>query len=409
MMIQRIRLQSGRRDRRGVIAPLVAVSLLAVMGCVALVLDRLWLEAAMVELRTCAEAAALAAAGELANDDALRSDADPVSDRKRNLSRARRIARRIAARNRVAGEAVILNTDPKGDVRFGRLILRSETGRTQFLETNLEPTSVLVTALRTRSRGNPVALFIRGLTGQLVGNVAAYAEATIDNRVVGIRPFDGCPAPVLPLAILQRDSSGQRTTTWNMQIDRRAGQDRFTYDRQSGEVLPRPDGIPEIVLSSISSDQTADEANVQLIELGTNIETDRLLRQIQRGWTVEDLETTQGELRFDGRPIDLHCTAVIPTAVQSQLATTTGQNRICLLYTQHEATGRLGSGRIRCTGMVAGRVMAVSTQAGGACRIVFQPGVLTTRTAILADRRSRTSGDRRALANPYIYKLHLTQ
>lgn len=407
MMIQCIRLQSGRRDRRGVIAALVAVSLVAVMGCVALVLDRLWLEAAMVELRTCAEAAALAAAGELANDDALRSDPDPDPDQ--NLLRARRVARRIAARNRVAGETVTLNTDPNGDVRFGRLVLRSETGRTQFLETNREPTSVLVTALRTRSRGNPVALFIRGLTGQLAGNVAAQAEATIDNRVVGIRPFDGCPAPVLPLAILQRDPSGRRTTTWSMQIERRAGQDRFSYDRRSDQVLPRPDGIPEIVLSSMSSDQTADETNVQLIELGTNIESDRLLRQIERGWTADDLETTQGELRFDGRPIDLHCTAVIPTAVQSQLAATTGQKRICLLYTQHQATGRLGSGRIRCTGMVAGRVMAVSARAGGACRIVFQPGVLTTRTAILADRQPTTSGDRRTLANPYIYKLHLTQ
>ena len=58
--------------RRGVITPLAAMVLLVVLAGIALVVNRLWLDAASLEVTTCIETAVLAAGQELAADDLLK-------------------------------------------------------------------------------------------------------------------------------------------------------------------------------------------------------------------------------------------------------------------------------------------------------------------------------------------------
>ena len=212
--------------RRGFITPLIAVALLVVMAAIALVLDRLWLDAAMVELTGTAESSALAAGRQLAGDDLLR----PGKASQHRIDQARQAAARIAERNLVAGHPVTLDTDPDGDIRFGRLVLDQESGRTKFLQTRSNPSTVVVTAKRTRSRNNPLALLFAQLTRQPAGDVATRVEATIDNRVIGVRPFDGVAVPGFPLAILKSDPEGKRKDTWDAAIEQRCGQDRYSFD-----------------------------------------------------------------------------------------------------------------------------------------------------------------------------------
>ena len=78
--------------------PALALALVAVLGGAALVVDRLALDTSKAELRTAAEAAALAAARELANDDRLRPDFDPAALQ----MKARFAAARIAIENVIA-------------------------------------------------------------------------------------------------------------------------------------------------------------------------------------------------------------------------------------------------------------------------------------------------------------------
>ena len=150
MMVQRITHRRCFNNRRGMLTPMIAFALVVVMAAVALLLDRLWLDAAAVELVTCAEASALAAAGELANDDLLQTHFDS----KRRITAARRAAVDVAYQNRVCGSPVTLDSSASGDVRFGRLVLDPETGETRFLETIHDPTSVMVTGRKTKSRNN---------------------------------------------------------------------------------------------------------------------------------------------------------------------------------------------------------------------------------------------------------------
>ena len=67
---------------------MAVIALFVMMLCVALVLDRLWMEAVTLELTTGAEAAALAAGRAMDDDDLLREGTEPAE----RVSRARDIA-----------------------------------------------------------------------------------------------------------------------------------------------------------------------------------------------------------------------------------------------------------------------------------------------------------------------------
>jgi hypothetical protein len=75
--------------------PVVAVALLVIGAAIALALDRAWIDGAQVELTTATDAAALAAARELAGDDLLR----PGIDASGRVAAARLAAMRVAALN----------------------------------------------------------------------------------------------------------------------------------------------------------------------------------------------------------------------------------------------------------------------------------------------------------------------
>lgn len=387
--------------RRGMIALVAVISLVVVMGAVAVAVDHLWLSTAEVELRTAAEAAALAAAAEIVGDSLL----EEVMHWPDLLEAARQRAADVAAENLVAGEPLRLDTHVDADIVFGRLVFDQEALRTRFVRTGTAPTSVVVTGRRLRSRNNPVALFLSGVEG--TADVVSSAEATWDDHLLGIRPLDDVPVPALPLAILARDPSGTRSDTWEKQIAQRAGGDRYSFDRSSGRVVEKPDGIPEILLRSKLPDGETSAANLVLIDAGNGLRPDRLCEQIARGLSAEELIEFDGEILPVRGAIRCASSAAFPGTAIEALQREIGRCRIIFLYEQHEPAGRAGYGRVACAGLAAGRVMRIERTGPHACEIVFQPGVLSTRTAVLATERGDARDD--VPANQYIYKVQLTQ
>jgi len=386
---------------------MIAVALLVAMSCVALVLDQLWINAAQIELTTSAETAALAAARVLAGDHLLSGalDDDAV------LARARERAQYIAGQNRAAGTPVELNADANRDIRFGRLVVHQYSGRTRFVATDRSPNTVAVIAHKTRSRNNPVALFLRGLTHVGAADVIRTAQATLDNRLIGLRPFSGSPVPALPIAILKSHSDAARTDTWDTQIEGRAGQDQFTFDAETGLVHGGADGIPEIILTAATRRDRSIQSNVRLVDLGTELRIGGLMRQIAFGWNTDDLASYGGQLSIHSNAMVSDSSDTFPESIRDRLASMTGQCRICLLYTERERTGggdQSGASDIVVAGVAAGRVMSVRAQPNDTCEIVFQPGVLTTRTAVVFDRGSNSGNDEPA-RNRYVYNMRLTR
>lgn len=376
-------LQKPRRcptHRRGFTTPAVAIALLVVMGGLALVLDRLWLDATDLELTAAAEAAALAGAGELASDDLLKPN--PDSDARAEL--ARNSAAFIAGQNYVAGSPVVLSTDPQGDIRIGRLTVDDQSQKVQFVESNSNPTTVVVTAMRTRRTNNPVGLFVAGVTGQPFGDVVTRVEAGVDNRVVGVRPVDGTPVPALPLAIWWKDPSGQRADTWQAQIEARQGQDQYGFDPIGHQVYSGSDGIPEIHLHSQPSGQQSSNSNMLVVDIGTSMNDQSLQRQFQSGWSVEDLAPFGGQFCInDASPTTVNASAELLHADRESLDGLIGQARICLLYSTAVASDSQGLMSAVCIRLVAIRILAVNDQTDGSCDIIAQPCVIRTRTALL--------------------------
>ena len=397
---------------------MVAVALIVVMSGIALILDRLWLEAADLELTAAAESAALAAGRELANDDLLRL----APNHAERLQAARDAAAWVASENRVAGHPVELNSEPQGDVRLGHLILDEHEQQVRFDETDDNPTTVVVTAQRSRRANNPVGLFISGLTGIPWGDVASRVEASIDNRIVGVRPFDGTPVPALPLAIWMKDPAGKSLDTWEQQIEARRGRDDFTYESRSGQVFSGADGIPEIVLRapgrarSNGNSPPSSQPNLLVLDIGTGLQDEAVARQFASGWTTDDLADFDGELRVSTtHPEQLAAAADLNHHDRDALDNLIGEPRICLLFSEASLKGQTRQWQATCVRLIAIRVLSIRDGEDGSCELIAQPCVFATRTALLEEQTPYHTGglvDAAATgstANPYIYKLQLTQ
>lgn len=389
--------------------------------------DRLALDTAKNELRTSAEAAALAAARELANDDRLRADFDPAALQ----MKSRFAAARIASENFIAGESLTLNTEPNGDVRFGHLRVDLVTGETIFVEAEdqEEPTTVAVHARRTSDRDSAVPLPMRALYAPTDADVVAVAEASLNFGVIGLRPVDELPIPTLPVAILSpafeepssasekspavRDPQSKTQTSkpkrpsvssWTRDIEQRRGTDRFGYDVSTGEVTQTADGIPEITLRTAA--RTADaKSNAFVLALTGDLTQDRLHRQICEGWLANDLLPLGGELLFDRGPLSLAgLRGVDCNVLCGALRKVIGQPRVVFLYDREIGDSRASVASLQISKMVAGRVMSVRELSDCECEIVFQPAVIATRSAVTSSEESEFGCEK----NKYVANLRLT-
>lgn len=401
-------------NRRGSMALAAMMSLLVIIGGVAVALDRLWLDNAQTELEAAVEAAALRGGQFLASDDLLRLESDIDA----RLELARHEAGRIADKNLIAGESVKLNTDADGDIRFGRLVHRERTGADVFLETTDRPTTVAVRGTHSRSRNNPVAMFLNSVSGRDGADVSALSEASIDNHVFGLRPLAGVPVPVLPIAILRDGGQDRSSESWESQIENRQGADVYGFDEQTGEITKGPDGIPEIRVRSAAWRGNPEEANVHLFVLNSSATIEQLVSHVLNGWNEQDMPSHLTELRFDQGPHEFKTVNGINGPTPSAIEQLLGECRILFLYDEFSPEGRSGAGRIQVTRAVAGRILSIKEIEDDISELIIQPGVMTTRTAQLAPessdstasrtQRLDTEESREKLANRYIYKLQIT-
>lgn len=407
--------------------PALVLALIVALAGAALVVDRLHLDSAKSQLRIAAEAAALAAARELANDDRLRPDYDPAALQ----MKSRFAAARIAVQNVVAGEPVTLSTDSASDVRFGRLMNDPATGETVFVEAHdHEPTSVAVAARCTEARHSAVSLPFRTFYAPTDADVVAVAEASLNFQVKGLRTVDRLPIPTLPLAILAQsnakpDASHKHSTgsvkqsdragassnlqqpiapNWTRDIEQRRGADHFGYDAATGEVTNGADGIPEITLRTATQSNNS-KTNAFVITLTGDLTENHLRRQISHGWSADDLEPLGGELLFDHGPLTLAGLRGVDGNVLAQsLRKVLGQSRVVFLYERVEGDSRSHVATLQVTKMVAGRVMFVREISECECELVLQPAVLATRSAVAISDETDSACEK----NKYVANLRLT-
>ncbi|HBL42400.1 MAG TPA: hypothetical protein DDZ90_03290, partial [Planctomycetaceae bacterium] len=203
--------------------------------------------------------------------------------------------------------------------------------------------------------------------------------------------------------------------------NQKRGRDEYRFDPETKTVSRGSDGIPEIILTGKPRRGEITDANMQLLDFGSDFKSEAVVRQIRSGLTRKDLKHYQGELLFNGPPLPIHCSPDIENAEQDAFQAMIGQCRICFLYDQVTASSQKYDGTADCTKLVAGRIMAVQRTDNQTTRIILQPAVMTTRTAILAQPQAdpsaalstrdlkQTADSLKPVTNKYIYKLYLTR
>ena len=198
-------------------------------------------------------------------------------------------------------------------------------------------------------------------------------------------------------------------------IEQRRGGDRFAFDRADGTVSDGPDGIPEIVLRTVSPSGKVPDGTAFVVGLRADLTHDDLQRQIVEGWSAHDLGSLGGELMLNQGPLTLAGLRGIDAGtVGEALRQMIGQPRACLLYDRAEVSSNSQVAQLRCIGFVAGRVMSATELSGNVIEIVLQPTVMTSRSAVVASEVSGATGSSAAddscdvANNRYLYKLRLT-
>ena len=405
--------------RRGTLLPAIAFSLLVVAAASALVMNKLWIDAAEVELQSVAEASALAAAGNYLGDDLLKPgfDADAAVDQ------AKQRAAEVAASNLVGGQPVSLTiTGDDTDVVFGRRVDNGIDPETVFLLTNVNPSVVEVRASRSRDLGNPINLFYPGVTKRAHADATMIVEVTFDNRIDHFVAAPARPIPAFPFAILANDPLGKRTDTWANMIEAGQGADEYAYNEVTHEVVKQADGIPEMILKSVPLKSDPLEGNVQLLDFNNDLNDQKIIQQIHNGLTQLDMQPWNNRLQAH-QEIEMTGLGNITTPIQFALESQIGQQKLCLLYNQVSAMDVPGWTSLTCEGVVAIRILKVIPESGEVATVIIQPTVLTTKSAVLAQFFDETADypdlppnlaemmvePKTITPNKYVYKIYVSR
>ena len=130
-------------------------------------------------------------------------------------------------------------------------------------------------------------------------DVTAEAAATFDDNVVGFRVTDKTPnASLLPFTVKVQD--------WAALLAGVQATDSFTFDPNTGAVVPRSDGVPELKMypgAASKNGKHITPGNWGAVDIGnTNNSTADLRRQIRDGVSADDLDPYGMASRVITRP-----------------------------------------------------------------------------------------------------------
>ena len=169
-------------------------------------------------------------------------------------------------------------------------------------------------------------------------DVTAEAAATFDDNVVGFRVTDKTPnASLLPFTVKVQD--------WAALLAGVQATDSFTFDPNTGAVVPRSDGVPELKMypgAASKNGKHITPGNWGAVDIGnTNNSTADLRRQIRDGVNADDLDPYGGQLSLDPQTgtLTLNGDTGISAGMKDALADAVGQARAIPLYTEVSGQG----------------------------------------------------------------------
>jgi len=378
MRVRRTTLHPGRHLRRGQVVAMVAISMTTLVGFAALAIDVGLLYQTRTELQRTADAAALAAAWELVQDES-RLQGDVGVSLAADDSRTRAVA--LAARNPVLSGALQLDRNDvnasDGDIVFGYLAEPANQATSLLPCVDTRTNAVQVIARRSVVRNGPVPLLFASIFGLSSSNVSASAVAAYEGGVVGFRvtPETG-NAGVLPMTL--------RDTIWNgLQSGTYSIGDNYAYDPVTKQVTPGQDGIQELNLFPGAGEDQLPPGNFGTVDIGPdNNSASDLARQIREGISQADMDAIGGSLELgpDG-VLYLNGDTGVSAGIKDDLAAIVSQARTIPIFS--DVVGNGNNATFSVVAWAGVRIMDVKlTGAMNKKYVVIQPAVVVDDTAI---------------------------
>ncbi len=384
------------RSRRKAAAAIWALlTLTTMLTALALALNTGWLCLARQELSNAADASALAGVHRLIDDAWLRDGKPGIFAL---LDRVNETAGEFAARNRVLGQPVQLDTTGFniGDVVLGSYDPREpgvlERAELEYLSslTLDEVNTVAVTAIRGQQRQNPIPILLGPLVLQASAEMRISSLAYLDRDVIGFRARIGSPVPFVPIAV-RSDPTAADTSSWESQIRQRQGPDEYKFNPVARIFILGSDQIPEIVLEIPLELGPGGLNNAVLLSLGR----ESLATQIVNGLSERDLRSRQGKLVLDeNNQLSLPAQSLGPAHGSAEYLDlfealknlqNTGVQKVWPLYTQVQGNQAI------IHAFVAARVVRVEAPVGGPLRLRLQPTMMAVPQAITDFSRRGTA------------------
>lgn len=374
------------KKRRGVSFALVVVSLVMMMGMASMTVDIGMMYRARNEAQACADAAAMAAAWRLMDQNRLRGSSYVTSVN----DAARQTAVDYARQNPIINDAPTLDANSgnstMGDVVLGRLVNPNNANEPMDFSTPSNYNAVHVFVHRDEVRNGPIDLFFAAAFGHQTAEVSASATAAFYDGVVGWNVNDTTGnAGLLPIA-LHRDA-------WNALL---AGTlttgDIYTYTSTTGSVSGGPDGILELNLFPGAGTNQLPPGNFGTVDIGSeNNSTNAISNQILYGISESDLAYHGGslELGADGT-IMLNGDTGLSAALKDALTSIIGKSRAIPIFDQVAGSG--DNAEFRVVGFVGIRILDVKlTGAMNSKKVIIQPAYVLDDSVIVGENSGQSS------------------
>ena len=362
----------SKDSRRGTIVVLAAFMMVGMIVFIALSLDIGYLLMARSELQRSADAAAMAAAWELADEGGFKGDpylSYAASD-------ARVQAASFAGANAVCAAAPALDSNAanqvEGDIVIGHLANWSDPDATFDFSNPGLFNAVTVRVRRNANQNGLVPSFFARFLG--VNGFIAEAEATaaLATSISGFRiPLYGGNLEILPFALDEQ--------TWNDLIAGYADDD-WAWDAEHGEIHAWADGIQEV---NLFPQGTGSPGNRGTVDIGSNNNsTNDIARQILHGISPEDLEYHDGELAFDDcGELELNGDTGISAGVKDELEAIKGEPRVIPVF--RTVSGPGNNAMYTIVKFIGVRIMEVKlTGQMSKKRVIIQPAPMIIQGGI---------------------------
>lgn len=374
------------QNRRGVTFAVVVVSLVMLMGMASMTVDIGMMYRARNEAQASADAAAMAAAWRLMDQDRLRGTAYVSTV----TAAARQAAVDYAARNPIVMEAPTLDANTgnstSGDVVIGRLDDPNDADEPMDFSDPSRFNAVHVFLHRDDVRNGPIDLYFASAFGHWTADVSASATAAFYDGVVGWSVNDTTGnAGLLPFAL--------NVNAWNNLLAGTVSTgDSYSYNATSGAVTGGSDGILELNLYPGGGSGQLPPGNFGTVDIGSNNNsTTDLTRQIRYGVSEDDLAYFGGtlELGADGTLL-LNGDTGLSAAVKDDLAAVIGKPRAIPIFSTVSGNGN--NSMYTIVGFVGVRIMYVKlTGAMSGKKVIIQPAYLLDDSVIVGENTGQSS------------------